>query len=1180
MLPTNVMSFMKKMVTTQPDAGPAGSVTPEESGTTFSKLRQLGSGLMTATGNVTKLTPAKVTPVEEIQPKQETSPVEQPKPKPEPGRPASRTGACRVCLKSFKPDDFSRTCNECQHKVCEDCASYSTTAETDDASTWRCSVCRRKIASRGQPVVTQESTDSLLDVPVLEALQRRHSDARLGCQAGNHTGGLTSGLAPPRSPELRRHSDVSPASLKELEKVAGERCEELRWERELEWRSKSRGGSPERHHCDGRGDRNSERNERNEQSAERGDRGERNDRGDRVRANSPPHRGSKQNSSAADQDHAGDQGNGGGGGGGGGDEDEERWRRSRRTGGTVRRKSRVARQRSYDEEVKSGAMSGSGQPSHPEPGLNLPVQLPRRASAYDVYATPGASGLNAMAIAAAQQRASMFAQGNREPEERSVQTSRRSSFRAVKPVLPYDMGTEEEKVINLDTSPTTEPSNAQSPALAPDEDRRTRRRGSQLPDLNAIRGLPVVPGVSKGPVTNVQVRATAAVDDRELPRQGSLADGEGIKIVIHDVDSDMVPRVNSKRRVVLRRDPVMDKGHRTRGFGMRVVGGKTGSDGRMFASIVWTVPGGPAEKAGLQQGDKVLEWGTVSLIDRSFEEVAQIMERTGDVAELVVEHTTDLIGDLDDPGMVQNPGKPAGGLGLQLETDTDKTPSSPTRRKLPKTPEQIAKERQVTGRVQIQVWYEAERKELVISVLAGDELCTREDTGYGTAPEAYAKLRLVPACGDQSSLKTDVAEPTQNPIWNATLNFSGVPGDELMDKSIEVTLWDYCPDRESVFMGECTVDLQKAFLDDRAVWYRLEDPRCLRYGKSPHCSPRGSLSTEIAQRLLRRTDFRERSISDDTPSDGGSPEPYFLHPDHAWQANSRRGSSQSEQLEVEPYELNKDYSRSLPGSRRSSFQSQGGTDSKRGSTGEADVPVVVYNRDRRRSSCARVMRDPDEILRSLKAVKGELGRTMSLSSNDKRRGSRRGERKDSVLDIPEKLFDRNSESDDDDKWSQSAKDDEGFDVKLGPGQVAPRGFKLTGGVPNGEVKLGLFMGKETLEVEVICARGICPGERIEPDTYVKTYLRDGERWLQKRKTRVVRHSREPQYRQTLKYGSCDAKEKNLLVMLWERNMGFESNQGLGGAEVNLGLLTLTRLTVGWYPLFPIHTLGTQNADSP
>lgn len=84
---------------------------------------------------------------------------------------------------------------------------------------------------------------------------------------------------------------------------------------------------------------------------------------------------------------------------------------------------------------------------------------------------------------------------------------------------------------------------------------------------------------------------------------------------------------------------------------MRVVGGKTGADGRLFAYIVWTVPGGPAEKGGLQQGDKVLEWGGVSLIDRSFEEVCAIMDRTGDMVELLVEHATDLrmCDLLDDP---------------------------------------------------------------------------------------------------------------------------------------------------------------------------------------------------------------------------------------------------------------------------------------------------------------------------------------------------------------------------------------------------------------------------------------------------------------------------------------------------------------------------------------------------
>ena len=41
------------------------------------------------------------------------------------------------------------------------------------------------------------------------------------------------------------------------------------------------------------------------------------------------------------------------------------------------------------------------------------------------------------------------------------------------------------------------------------------------------------------------------------------------------------------------------------GFGLRVVGGKTGTDGRTFAYVMWTVPDGPAAKAGIQRGDKV-----------------------------------------------------------------------------------------------------------------------------------------------------------------------------------------------------------------------------------------------------------------------------------------------------------------------------------------------------------------------------------------------------------------------------------------------------------------------------------------------------------------------------------------------------------------------------------------------
>lgn len=56
------------------------------------------------------------------------------------------------------------------------------------------------------------------------------------------------------------------------------------------------------------------------------------------------------------------------------------------------------------------------------------------------------------------------------------------------------------------------------------------------PDINAIRALPMVPATVK---TTPAAVSRVSIEDRDLARQGSLVDGEGIKIVIHDVDSEV-----------------------------------------------------------------------------------------------------------------------------------------------------------------------------------------------------------------------------------------------------------------------------------------------------------------------------------------------------------------------------------------------------------------------------------------------------------------------------------------------------------------------------------------------------------------------------------------------------------------------------------------------------------------
>lgn len=42
-------------------------------------------------------------------------------------------------------------------------------------------------------------------------------------------------------------------------------------------------------------------------------------------------------------------------------------------------------------------------------------------------------------------------------------------------------------------------------------------------------------------------------------------------------------------------------------------------------------------------------------------------------------------------------------------------------------------------------------------------------------------------------------------MWNATLEFENVPGEDLMERTMEVTLWDNQIDKEDVFLGKILI---------------------------------------------------------------------------------------------------------------------------------------------------------------------------------------------------------------------------------------------------------------------------------------------------------------------------------------------------------------------------------------
>ncbi|XP_016375791.1 regulating synaptic membrane exocytosis protein 2-like [Sinocyclocheilus rhinocerous] len=88
---------------------------------------------------------------------------------------------------------------------------------------------------------------------------------------------------------------------------------------------------------------------------------------------------------------------------------------------------------------------------------------------------------------------------------------------------------------------------------------------------------------------------------------------------------------------------------------------------------------------------------------------------------------------------------------------------------------------------------------------------------------------------------------------------------------------------------------------------------------------------------------------------------------------------------------------------------------------------------------------------------------------------------------------------------------------LGPAQLAGRQTLAT--PPMGDIQIGMVHRKKRLDVEVIRARGLVgkPGNKQTPAPYVKVYLLDNGKCINKKKTRTARKTLDPLYQQQLQF---------------------------------------------------------------
>ncbi|NXF63141.1 PCLO protein, partial [Ciccaba nigrolineata] len=334
-------------------------------------------------------------------------------------------------------------------------------------------------------------------------------------------------------------------------------------------------------------------------------------------------------------------------------------------------------------------------------------------------------------------------------------------------------------------------------------------------------------------------------------------------------------------RLKLLRDP---KDHTVsgNGLGIRVVGGKEipGSSGEIGAYIAKILPGGNAEQTGkLIEGMQVLEWNSIPLTGKTYEEVQSIIIQQSGEAEICVRLDLNMLSDSENPQHLElhepikavdkakSPGVDPKQLAAELQKvslqqsplvassgvekgshvhsgTTSATSSAVPSPGQPGSPS-VSKKRHsskptetvksashpITGEIQLQINYDKHLGNLIIHILQARNLAPRDNNGYS---DPFVKVYLLPGRGAEYKRRTKYVQKSLNPEWNQTVIYKNISMEQLKKKTLEVTVWDYDRFSSNDFLGEVLIELSSVSqLDNTPRWYPLkEQSENIDHGKS------------------------------------------------------------------------------------------------------------------------------------------------------------------------------------------------------------------------------------------------------------------------------------------------------------------------------------------------------------
>ncbi|XP_071744324.1 uncharacterized protein [Lepeophtheirus salmonis] len=338
--------------------------------------------------------------------------------------------------------------------------------------------------------------------------------------------------------------------------------------------------------------------------------------------------------------------------------------------------------------------------------------------------------------------------------------------------------------------------------------------------------------------------------ERSKHRQNSSSITKGgadhVRIVVDDYGDHNIrndPSMQNTATITLYQTP-----HDPYGFGLRVVGAPFQNSRKnelVVARVLWLCPGGPAQRAGIQVGDKILKWGGTSLNSISIDRVPQIIEQCQDTKVTLIV---------------------ASGSSGSEEINTSNEGNG-SRRRLPVLPSSSRRSSSTTqlmnnpppqrsnidyGQIQMTILYD--NKQLNVTLWSAENLQGIESsTGY-SLPKPYATVRLC-VFGRNRIFTTEVDSGNQHPVWSANHVFTNVEENDFMASELEIMVWNYSNSQNHECLGKLVLESASLLnVNNQVQWYPLQNPN--GYGRyDTHQSVQNKQSQQQQQISIHTDDY-------------------------------------------------------------------------------------------------------------------------------------------------------------------------------------------------------------------------------------------------------------------------------------------------------------------------------------